>query len=81
MYGLYDLILNNDFFIFVYVRIYGDEKLFVIVNFIVDESVFEMFKDISYSELELFIYNYDVEIGLIDNILLCLYEVIVFKLK
>ncbi|ETT73670.1 MULTISPECIES: oligo-1,6-glucosidase [Bacillus] len=81
VYGSYDLILNNDPSIFAYVRTYGDEKLLVIANFTADESVFEMPKDISYSESELFIHNYDVEIGSIDNIPLRPYEAIVFKLK
>lgn len=81
VYGSYDLILDNDPSIFAYVRTYGDEKLLVIANFTADESVFEMPKDISYSESELFIHNYDVEIGSIDNIPLRPYEAIVFKLK
>ena len=38
-------------------------------------------EDISYSESELFIHNYDVEIGLIDNITLRPYEAMVFKLN
>lgn len=81
VYGSYDLILDKDPSIFAYVRTYGDEKLLVIANFTADESVFEMPKDISYSESELFIHNYDVEIGSIDNIPLRPYEAIVFKLK
>lgn len=81
VYGSYDLILENNPSIFAYVRTYGDEKLLVIANFTADESVFEMPEDISYSESELFIYNYDVEIGLIDNITLRPYEAMVFKLK
>lgn len=81
VYGSYDLILDNDPSIFAYVRTYGDEKLLVIANFTADESVFEIPKDISYSEPELFIHNYDVEIGSIDNIPLRPYEAIVFKLK
>ncbi|MBJ8200458.1 alpha-glucosidase [Bacillus cereus] len=81
VYGSYDLILDNDPSIFAYVRTYRDEKLLVIANFTADESVFEMPKDIGYSESELFIHNYDVEIGSIDNISLRPYEAIVFKLK
>lgn len=81
VYGSYDLILENNPSIFAYVRTYGDEKLLVIANFTADESVFEMPEDISYSESELFIHNYDVEIGLIDNITLRPYEAMVFKLK
>ncbi|EOP85018.1 oligo-1,6-glucosidase [Bacillus cereus HuB4-4] len=81
VYGSYDLILENNPSVFAYVRTYGDEKLLVIANFTADESVFEMPEDISYSESELFIHNYDVEIGSIDNITLRPYEAIVFKLK
>ncbi len=81
VYGSYDLILENNPSIFAYVRTYGDEKLIVIANFTADESVFEMPEDISYSESELFIHNYDVEIGSIDNITLRPYEAMVFKLK
>ncbi|MEC5302749.1 oligo-1,6-glucosidase [Bacillus thuringiensis] len=81
VYGSYDLILENNPSIFAYVRTYGDEKLLVIANFTADESVFEMPEDISYSESELFIHNYDVEIGSIDNITLRPYEAMVFKLK
>lgn len=81
VYGSYDLILEKNTSIFAYVRTYGDEKLLVIANFTADESVFEMPEDISYSESELFIHNYDVEIGSIDNITLRPYEAMVFKLK
>ncbi|MBG9752218.1 oligo-1,6-glucosidase [Bacillus thuringiensis] len=81
VYGSYDLILENNPSIFAYVRTDGDEKLLVIANFTADESVFEMPEDISYSESELFIHNYDVEIGSIDNITLRPYEAMVFKLK
>nr|EJQ83097.1 oligo-1,6-glucosidase [Bacillus cereus HuA4-10] len=81
VYGTYDLILDNNPAIFAYVRTYGDEKLLVIANFTSGECVFELPEDISYSELELLIHNYDVEIGSIDNITLRPYEAMVFKLK
>ncbi|MFP3410888.1 oligo-1,6-glucosidase [Bacillus sp. SIMBA_074] len=81
VYGTYDLILENNPSIFAYVRTYGEEKLLVIANFTADECVFELPKDIIYSELELLIYNYDVENVSIENITLRPYEAMVFKLK
>ena len=81
VYGSYDLILENNPSIFAYVRTYGEEKLLVIANFTAEECVFELPEDISYSEAELFIHNYDVENGPIDNMTLRPYEAIVFKLK
>ncbi|HHT7189725.1 TPA: oligo-1,6-glucosidase [Bacillus cereus] len=81
VYGSYDLILENNPSIFAYVRTYGEEKLLVIANFTADESVFELPKDISYSEFDLFIHNYDVEIEAIENMTLRPYEAMVFKLK
>ncbi|MGE7880898.1 glycoside hydrolase family 13 protein [Bacillus sp. NPDC094077] len=81
VYGSYDLILENNPSIFAYVRTYEDEKLLVIANFTAEESVFELPEDISYSESELFIHNYDVGSGSIDNITLRPYEAMAFKLK
>jgi len=81
VYGSYDLILDNNPSIFAYVRTYGDEKLLVIANFTAEECVFELPEDVSYSESELLIHNYDVESGSIDNIALRPYEAMVFKLK
>ncbi len=81
VYGSYDLILENNPSIFAYVRTYGDEKLLVIANFTAEECIFELPEDVSYSEVELLIHNYDVENGPIENIPLRPYEAIVFKLK
>ncbi|PEK00745.1 oligo-1,6-glucosidase [Bacillus wiedmannii] len=81
VYGSYELILDNNPSIFAYVRTYKEEKLLVIANFKAEECVFELPKDISYSESELLIHNYDVERGSIDNIVLRPYEAMVFKLK
>lgn len=81
MYGSYDLILENNPSIFAYIRTYGEEKLLVIANFTADKCVFELPEDISYSDLELLIHNYDVEVGSIDTITLRPYEAMVFKLK
>lgn len=81
VYGSYDLILDNDPSIFAYVRTYGDEKLLVIANFTAGECVFKLPENIVYSELELFIHNYDVESESIENMKLRPYEAMVFKLK
>lgn len=81
VYGSYDLILENSPFIFAYVRTYGEEKLLFIANFTAEECVFELPEDISYSESELLIHNYDVVRGSIDNITLRPYEAMVLKLK
>lgn len=82
MYGSYDLILENNPSIFAYVRTYGEEKLLVIANFTAEECVFELPEDISYSEAELFIHNYDAaKNGPIESMLLRPYEAMVFKLK
>lgn len=57
------------------------KKLLVIANFTAEECIFELPEDISYSEVELLIHNYDVENGPIENIPLRPYEAMVFKLK
>lgn len=57
------------------------KKLLVIANFTAEECVFELPEDISYSEAELFIHNYDVVSGSIENMTLRPYEAMVFKLK
>lgn len=58
-----------------------EKENFLCANFTAEECVFELPEDISYSEAELFIHNYDVENGPIDNMTLRPYEAIVFKLK
>ncbi|SFI56735.1 MULTISPECIES: alpha-glucosidase [unclassified Bacillus (in: firmicutes)] len=81
VYGTYDLILEDHPSIFAYVRTWKDEKLVVIANFTEASCVFELPKEITYSNLELLIHNYDVQDESIENIVLQPYEARVYKLK
>ncbi|MFI8706294.1 alpha-glucosidase [Bacillus sp. NPDC077411] len=81
VYGTYDLILEDHPSIFSYVRTWKDEKLVVIANFTEASCVFELPKEITYSNLELLIHNYDVQDESIENIVLQPYEARVYKLK
>ncbi|MFJ8531637.1 alpha-glucosidase [Bacillus sp. NPDC094106] len=81
VYGTYDLILEEHPSIFAYVRTWKDETLLVIANFTEDECVFEMPEEISYSNLELLINNYNVQDEKIESIVLRPYETRAYKLK
>ncbi|MEH7460089.1 alpha-glucosidase [Bacillus sp. JJ1127] len=81
VYGTYDLILEEHPSIFAYIRTWEDEKLLVIANFTDDECVFEMPDEITYSNLELLINNYNVQDEKIESIVLQPYETRAYKLK
>lgn len=81
VYGTYDLILEEHPSIFAYIRTWEDEKLLVIANFTDDECVFEMPDEITYSNLELLINNYNVQDEKIESIVLQPYETRSYKLK
>ena len=81
VYGTYDLILEEHPSIFAYIRTWKDEKLLVIANFTDDECVFEMPDEITYSNLELLINNYNVQDEKIESIVLKPYETRAYKLK
>ncbi|SFA51580.1 oligo-1,6-glucosidase [Parageobacillus thermantarcticus] len=61
VYGTYDLILEEDPYIYAYTRTLGNEKLVVITNFSEQTPVFRLPDDIIYKTKELLISNYDVD--------------------
>jgi oligo-1,6-glucosidase len=61
VYGTYDLILEDDPYIYAYIRTLGNEKLIVITNFSKKTPVFRFPDDITYKTKELLISNYDVD--------------------
>jgi oligo-1,6-glucosidase len=61
VYGTYDLILEDDPYIYAYIRTLGNEKLIVITNFSEKTPVFQFPDDITYKTKELLISNYDVD--------------------
>jgi oligo-1,6-glucosidase len=61
VYGTYDLILEDDPYIYAYTRTLGNEKLIVITNFSEKTPVFRLPDDITYKTKELLISNYDVD--------------------
>jgi oligo-1,6-glucosidase len=61
VYGTYDLILEDDPYIYAYTRTLGNEKLIVITNFSGKNPVFRLPDDITYKTKELLISNYDVD--------------------
>jgi oligo-1,6-glucosidase len=61
VYGTYDLILEDDPYIYAYTRTLGNEKLIVITNFSEHTPVFRLPDDITYNTKELLISNYDVD--------------------
>jgi oligo-1,6-glucosidase len=61
VYGTYDLILEDDPYIYAYTRTLGNEKLIVITNFSEHTPVFQLPDDITYNTKELLISNYDVD--------------------
>jgi oligo-1,6-glucosidase len=61
VYGTYDLILEDDPYIYAYTRTLGNEKIIVITNFSEHTPVFRLPDDITYNTKELLISNYDVD--------------------
>jgi oligo-1,6-glucosidase len=61
VYGTYNLILEDDPYIYAYTRTLGNEKLIVITNFSGKNPVFRLPDDITYKTKELLISNYDVD--------------------
>ncbi|MCT2536985.1 alpha-glucosidase [Aquibacillus koreensis] len=62
VYGKYELLLKDDEQIYAYTRTWEDQTLLVICNFSEDTPKFELPKEVKFSEKELCIANYDVDI-------------------
>jgi oligo-1,6-glucosidase len=60
VYGTYDLILEDDPYIYAYTRTLGNEKLVVITNFSSETPIFRLPDEITYTTKELLISNYAV---------------------
>jgi len=61
VYGTYELILEDDPFIYAYTRTLGKETLVVMTNFSSETAIFRLPSDITYSTKQLLISNYDVD--------------------
>jgi oligo-1,6-glucosidase len=61
VYGTYDLILEDDPYIYAYTRTLGNERLIVITNFSSNTPLFRLPEHITYRTKELLISNYDVD--------------------
>jgi oligo-1,6-glucosidase len=82
VYGTYDLILEDDPYIYAYTRTLGNEKLIVITNFSEKTPVFRLPDDITYNTKELLISNYDVnEAEELKEIRLRPWEARVYKIR
>lgn len=60
VYGSYDLLLPDHEQIYSYVRKYEGQTLLVILNFSDEQPLFELPNDVTYTEKQLFISNYEV---------------------
>ena len=60
LYGSYELILEDDKNIYAFTRALDNDRLLVILNFTGEKCVFALPENISYSNAELLIANYDV---------------------
>jgi oligo-1,6-glucosidase len=82
VYGRYDLILDSHEEIYAFTRTLDEERLLVILNFSRNSPLFILPEDISYSNTELLIGNYDVNSGEdIRQIALRPFEARVYRLK
>lgn len=82
VYGNYVPILEEDSKIYAYFRCLDEDRLLVILNFSSETPVFQLPEDISYSDKELLISNYNVfKAQQLDNLRLRPYEARVYRLK
>lgn len=82
VYGKYKLILEENEQIYSYLRILGDERLLVILNFFKEEAVFNLPCGIDYKDKELLISNYQVDRSEgLKNMKLRPYEARVYRLR
>lgn len=81
VYGTYDLILADHNEIFAYTRTLDEEKLLIILNFSKENCLFELPKEIQFTDKELLISNYEVNSAdSIEKITLLPFEARVYKL-
>jgi oligo-1,6-glucosidase len=82
VYGTYDLILPAQEEIYAFTRTLDEDRLLVILNFSRNTPVFNLPENISFSNRELLISNYDVDTNEdIHQIMLRPYEARVYRLK
>lgn len=82
LYGRYDLILEEDKSIYAFTRTLDHDRFLVILNFSGEKRVFALPENISYSNAELLIANYDVNpAGDIRRFDLHPYEARVYRLQ
>ena len=60
VYGMYDLLLEDDEKIYAFTRTLDDDRILVILNFTRDGTVFALPENISYARADLLVANYDV---------------------
>jgi len=81
IYGDYQLILEDDEYIYSYLRTLNKGQLLIILNFFSSQTIFNLPKDIDYKDKKLLISNYDIdEDEDIKRIYLQPYEARVYKL-
>ena len=80
VYGNYKIILEDDESIYAYLRVLGNEKLLVILNFSKTKSLFTLPNNIKFKHQTLLLSNYDVIDEKINRILLRPYEARVYNL-
>jgi len=81
IYGDYQLILEDDEYIYSYLRTLNKDRLLIILNFFSSQTIFNLPANINYQEKELLISNYNVEEKEdIKSIYLRPYEARVYKI-
>lgn len=81
IYGDYQLILEDDEYIYSYLRTLNKDRLLIILNFFSSKTMFNLPEDINYKNKKLLISNYDIEEDEdIKRIYLRPYEARVYKL-
>ncbi|PKP58576.1 glucohydrolase [Candidatus Atribacteria bacterium HGW-Atribacteria-1] len=81
VYGDYQPILENDEYIYAYLRILDQDRLVIILNFFADSVTFNLPDNINYKDKEVLISNYNIEEEEdLKEILLRPYEARVYRL-
>lgn len=81
VYGDYQLILEDNEYVYSYLRSLGQERLLVILNFFAKQTIFNLPANINYQEKKILISNYCIEEKEgIERIYLRPYEARVYQL-
>ncbi len=81
VYGDYQLLLEDDEEIYVYLREYQGQRLLVILNFFAEEPKFELPANINYESKQLLLSNYEVESNDLKEVNLRSYEARIYLLE